>query len=115
MEGLGDLRRVHQVHGADPGARMIRLAGAIAVPGGGGATPGSGLAGPAPGRHRDVDGRAVVPGLRLGHPLHVQAGQRRGFAAALLLQRLEFMHGLIELLGQAGLVALDLVEFVGGR
>ena len=55
-----------------------------------------------------------MPGLRLGHPLHVQAGQRRGFAAALLLQRLEFMHGLIELLGQAGLVALDLVEFVGG-
>src|ERR1700730_12289919 len=72
---------------------MIRVAVAPGVAGGGG--PGEG-----PGQARspggivmlDADSRAVVPGLRLGHPLHVQAGQRRGFAAALLLQPPELVR-----------------------
>jgi hypothetical protein len=93
----------------------MRLADAIGVPDGGGCHPGSGLAGPAPRRHRDVDGRAVVPGLRLGHSVRVQAGQRRCLAAALLLQHLELVLGLVELAAQVGLVAHDLVQFVTDR
>jgi hypothetical protein len=61
------------------------------------------------------DDRAVVRRLRLGYSLHVEASQEGGFAAALLLEDLEFVLGLVELAAQVGLVAHDLVQFIADR
>ena len=68
-----------RVAAAPPGvtryAPLIRLAGAFAVPDGGGCHPGERLIrGLLPGGMMMVDGRAVVPGLRLGYSVHVEAG-----------------------------------------